>query len=233
MNLHDRLKALRKDSGLTQIEIVEYMRSKGFQAQAYTVSRWENGSRKPSVEEFFSLCDLYKIGDVRLAFTGIPGIPTPDILLDGLNADGKIHAKRLINMLRDDPLFTTQRPPIEPRIFRLYDIPVSAGTGMYLEDANFVEITAEDLIPNDASYAVRVRGDSMEPKYYDDQIVFIREQPTLSTGEIGIFSLNGESYIKKLGKNKLISLNSNYDPIDISEDDDLRVFGKVIGTYQD
>ena len=228
MTLHDRLKALRKESGLKQTEIVEYMNNKGFSVHGYTISRWESGVRKPSVEEFFALCDLYKISDVRLAFTGVPGIPTQEILLDGLNADGKAHARKYVNMLRDDPLFTIKKPSAEPRVFRLYDIPVSAGSGMYLDSADFAEITAEDLIPDDASYAVRVRGDSMEPKYYDDQIVFIREQPSINVGEIGIFALNGESYIKRLGDGKLISLNAKYEPIVIGEDDELRVCAKLL-----
>jgi len=157
----------------------------------------------------------------------MPGIP-----LDGLNADGKAHARRFVEMLREEPLFTTKNLSSEPRIFRLYDIPVSAGADMYLLSSDYEKITAEDIIPSETSYAVRVRGDSMEPKYYDEQIVFIREQPTLEHGEIVVFALNGESYIKELGRGELISLNNKYASIEIKETDDFRVFGKVIGTYQ-
>ena len=52
-------------------------------------------------------------------------------------------------------------------------------------------------------------------------------------GEIGIFSLNGDAYIKKLQNDKdgifLISLNEKYAPIKVGENDRLDIFGKVLG----
>jgi len=51
----------------------------------------------------------------------------------------------------------------------------------------------------------------------------------LDEGEIGIFCLNNDVYLKKLGRGCLISLNSKYEPIPICAHDDLRVFGKVVG----
>ena len=55
----------------------------------------------------------------------------------------------------------------------------------------------------------------------------------LANGEIGIFALNGEAYIKKLQNDKdgifLISLNEKYAPIKVSENDRLDIFGKVLG----
>ena len=51
----------------------------------------------------------------------------------------------------------------------------------------------------------------------------------MEPGEIGIFVLNGEGYIKKWGGDKLVSLNPVYEPIIITEDDALYCKGKVIG----
>ena len=48
-------------------------------------------------------------------------------------------------------------------------------------------------------------------------------------GDIGVFGLNNDSLIKKLGKNELISLNPEYEPIPIKEHDSITVFGKVVG----
>ena len=52
----------------------------------------------------------------------------------------------------------------------------------------------------------------------------------VENGEIGIFSLNGEAYIKKLQDDKngvfLISLNEKYPPIPVREHD---IQGKVVG----
>ena len=90
-------------------------------------------------------------------------------------------------------------------------------------------IEVDSLVPSAADYAVRVRGDSMTPRYIDRQIIFIREQPTLNEGEIGIFYLNNEVYLKKLGRGCLFSVNPAYTPIVIGENDTFRVLGKVVG----
>ena len=52
-------------------------------------------------------------------------------------------------------------------------------------------------------------------------------------GEIGIFYLNGQGFCKRLGRDQgaplLISLNHAYAPLHVREDDEFRVFGKVVG----
>ena len=69
----------------------------------------------------------------------------------------------------------------------------------------------------------------MMPRFVDQQIIFIHEQSSLGEGEIGIFFLSNETYLKKLGKGYLISLNSEYAPISIQEYNSFRVLGKVVG----
>ena len=115
------------------------------------------------------------------------------------------------------------------RLLRLFDIPVSAGLGNYLEGSDYETIEVDDLVPDSADYAVRVNGNSMMPRFVDQQIIFIHEQPTLDEGEIGIFYLNNDTYLKKLGRRCLISLNPEYEPIPIQEHDEFKVFGKVVG----
>ena len=117
----------------------------------------------------------------------------------------------------------------EKRLLRLYSTPVSAGRGNFLEDGGYEMIEVESTVPGAADYAVRISGDSMMPRFVDKQIVFVHEQSTLEQGEIGIFCLNGEAYVKKLGQGCLISLNGAYGPIEIGESDELRVLGKVVG----
>ena len=56
---------------------------------------------------------------------------------------------------------------------------------------------------------------------------------SISNGEIGIFYLNGNTYIKELHDGPdgvyLVSLNEKYHPIQIYESDSFKIFGKVIG----
>ncbi len=115
------------------------------------------------------------------------------------------------------------------RKLRLYDIPVSAGRGNYLDESSCEMIDADELVPDCADFAVRVSGDSMMPRFVDRQIVFIHGQQEIAEGELGVFLLNDEAYLKKSGNGCLISLNPSYSPIPVGADDEFRVLGKVVG----
>mgnify|MGYP000893313522 CR=1 FL=1 len=115
------------------------------------------------------------------------------------------------------------------RFLRLYNILVSAGFGNYLAGDDYGIIEVDNTVPNTADYAVRVSGDSMMPRFVDQQIIFIHEQSALDEGEIGIFCLNNDAYLKKLERGRLVSLNPAYKPIPIQDFDDFKVFGKVVG----
>lgn len=114
----------------------------------------------------------------------------------------------------------------------LHDLAVSAGTGEPLGDTDYktrIEIPTEQ-VPENAHCCLRVNGDSMEPAYKDGDIVFIqRQDEPVREGEIGVFSLNGEGYMKRLGDKELESLNPKYPAIPIRQYDDLRCFGRVLG----
>ena len=112
----------------------------------------------------------------------------------------------------------------------VYDFGVSAGTGVFLDNPCYEVISMpEDRLSRKANFALWVSGDSMEPRFHDGDLVLVKIQPNVEPGEIGIFVLNGEGYIKKFGGDKLISLNPVYEPIIITEDDALYCKGKVIG----
>lgn len=111
-----------------------------------------------------------------------------------------------------------------------YDLPVSAGTGIFLDSDNYELLDIPDTpASRQATYAVRVNGDSMMPDYQDGDILLVRQQPSLEIGELGIFILNGEGFFKEYGGDCLISLNSVYDDIPIGRNDSVYIKGKVIG----
>ena len=114
-----------------------------------------------------------------------------------------------------------------------YDLAVSAGTGEpWSDDHGYktrIEIPTQQ-VPENAHYCVRVNGDSMEPYFSDGNILFIQRQDEMvRVGEIGIFFLNGEGLVKRLGEGVLESLNPKYSPIPLHEYDDLRCQGRVLG----
>lgn len=128
--------------------------------------------------------------------------------------------------VREEPVYITNRT------LKVFTEPASAGTGLFLDSDQYEEFEVGDDVPATADFGIRVSGDSMEPVYVNKQIVWVHQQDQLENGDIGIFYLNGDAYIKKYQKNKdhvqLISLNKKYAPIQIKPGMELRTFGKVV-----
>ena len=114
------------------------------------------------------------------------------------------------------------------KYIELFNLPVSAGSGIYLatEDKDPIKVK-RNALTDKASYALKVSGDSMFPTYDNGDIVLVQSTTDISLGEIGIFVLNGEGYIKEFGDNELISHNKKYEHIPLNDTVSCR--GKVIG----
>lgn len=110
---------------------------------------------------------------------------------------------------------------------------VSAGTGEMLSDSDdWDEIEVPDTPEaRKADFCLTIHGNSMEPVYYDGDIVLVKKQNAVERGQIGIFVIEGCGYIKKFGGDRLISLNEEYDDIMFADFDpeDIRCSGLVIG----
>lgn len=112
----------------------------------------------------------------------------------------------------------------------LCDLPASAGTGVYLSEGYTEPLQIKrTAIAERANYAVRVSGNSMETKFFDGDIVLVETCPTVDIGEIGIFIVNGEGFIKKRGEDRLISLNPKCDDVVLHEYDTVYCRGRVLG----
>ena len=116
------------------------------------------------------------------------------------------------------------------RTLKLFDLPVSAGVGVALDAETAEDITVSDnSITREADFALRISGNSMEPRYRDGDILLVQETDTVEFGELGIFILDGNGFFKVFGGDRLYSLNKDYGDILLKDFDDVRVAGKVIG----
>ena len=226
----EALAALRKEKGLTQSEVAEYISRHSDKPYTFkAISHWENGVNSPSVEQFLLMCELYEVSDIQYAFRGIK----PEYRnLSKLNALGISRVEEYISMLSRNSIFSeSENNPYraQRRVIKLYDASAAAGFGNFLDSDSYEDFEVDETVPDEAGFAIRVSGDSMSPRFVDGQIAFVKEQQWLDVGDIGIFALNGDSFIKKLGQGELISLNTMHKPIKIKESDSLYVFGKVVG----
>ena len=111
-----------------------------------------------------------------------------------------------------------------------YDMPSSAGTGIFLDHTHYerrkIRRTAE---AERADFAIPITGDSMEPVFHSGDVVLVESCPYVREGEIGIFVLDGDAFIKKYDGNRLLSLNPQYEPIELSKYETAVCLGRVLG----
>ena len=128
------------------------------------------------------------------------------------------------------PRDTLQSRGLGKRSVVLYDLPVSAGVGVFLDSPG----TDEIIIPDnertrDADYALRISGNSMEPKYHDGDVLLVANSDSVEVGELGIFVLDGNGYFKIYGGDRLVSMNRSYGDILLKDFENISCVGRVVG----
>ncbi len=119
------------------------------------------------------------------------------------------------------------------RFFAYYGRIAAAGTSVEFSDiAAGVRAYPENEINKQADYVIGVNGDSMEPEYFDGDIVYVQKTDHIEIGDVGIFQRGNSIYIKKVGENGLISLNPSYPPL-TADGDRIMVLGKVLGKAEE
>ncbi|HGZ3232212.1 TPA: XRE family transcriptional regulator [Staphylococcus aureus] len=108
---------------------------------------------------------------------------------------------------------------------------VSAGVGERLHDETLFTEMVKGPIPTH-DLALKVNGDSMEPMFKDGEIIFVEKTHNIKNGQIGIFIIEEEAYVKKVfvedDRLTLGSLNKDYDDLHFYRNESVRLIGKVI-----
>lgn len=235
MDWLDYIKRRKKEQGLTNDALAE---KSGISVG--TLNKLLSGaSQDPKLSTLLPLasalgCTL----DEMLGMTKetLPALPTElakkytELDEDGKEAVTYIINKEHARMLKERTEIPYSLDTAAVKKIRLYSTPASAGTGSYLFGDDYTEISVyANGKTEEADFAVRVYGDSMMPRYENGDILLVSGTDEIQKGELGIFSLNGESYFKKYGGDRLISFNPAYRDIPLSETDEFLCFGRVIG----
>ncbi len=241
MDILDRISMLLGNR--EQRELTNFL---GLKSVAF--SEWKSGKSKSYKKYLIEIADFFNISLDYLVYGKEKGCSTFKLtdeeqeLLEYFNklsdkSKGIILGKAETLVELETPV--TNEPAVieEPEEKRLKincsTYQVSAGAGFELgEGDEWYEIEVPDTSKaRKADFALQIKGNSMEPIYFNGDIVLVKEQPSVELGEIGIFNIEGNGYIKKFGGDRLISLNAEYDDIEFSDYDEerIRCFGKVIG----
>lgn len=236
MSISERIKQRREELDITRIELARLI---GVTPSA--IANYENGISSPKVELLYKLfsaldCDanyLYQdeMKSLEINDKGSVSIKEQEMVDKYRNLDDldKKVVDDLINTLssrRETKEFIVLEPPL---LIPYYGHIASAGTGQYVFDdipPEMIEVE-KDMDTMQVNFAIGVNGNSMEPTYKDGDTLLVKKQSRINIGEIGIFMVNGEAFVKELGDGVLISHNKEYG--DISIDETTICIGKVLG----
>ena len=230
-----QIRKYRELRQMTQKQLAEKLG----ESSGSVIYNWEKGIGRPDCDKLVRLCNVLDISaDELLGCKSMSQHPTVAewSTIQKYRALDE-HGKEVVDYVIDSEYkrvrLSMKKP--KPRMLKVdfYNYPASAGTGNFLENEIPEQILVKDSAEaEEADYAIPVSGDSMEPTYHDGDKVFVEKCDSVDVGEIGIFVVNGEVYIKERGNKCLISHNENYKPIRIGDSDSVYCCGRVIGTVQ-
>ena len=219
----------RKNKKMSQVELSEKLSEKKIEVSNAAISAWEKGNSMPSAEALLATCEILGISDIYTEFIGAnPMDPFKD-----LNEEGRQKVLDYAELLVKSGEYKKPTNIIEfkPRTMKVALTRASAGTGNFLDEENFDEMEVLEPVPEKADFGVYIDGDSMEPRFHNEELVWIEQTEALESGDIGLFFLDGLTYIKKYVVNNagtfLVSLNAKYKPLEVGEFSTFKIFGKL------
>lgn len=171
--LGNKIKELRKEKGLTLKRLGELLN-----LGESTMSMYESGKRNPDYETLRKIAEIFECStDYLLGLSGSKGLDN----------------------------FIKSVPSVD--LNDLVKIPIlgiiKAGEPMYaIENIEGYEYVDGSEAKNGEFFYLRVNGDSMmNARIYDGDLVYVRQQPDVESGEIAVVLVNGyEATLKRVLK---------------------------------
>ena len=219
----EKLKARRKELKMTQKYIADHL---GISYQAY--SAWERGVKEPSKEKVNRLEKLLNVP--KGYFTEIEIVRLYNTLSNKGKNQVVDYARDLVQKEKTQQVISVSENLYEYHVYEK----MSAGIGASVyDDRNYDTVYFNEELAHD--FASWVSGDSMEPKYQNGSVALIRETGFDYDGAVYAVVCNNQTYIKRVYREenglRLVSINSKYDDILISYDEDPRVVGIIVGNF--
>lgn len=213
-----RIKRTRLNLGLTQQQLADSVGVK-----QPTIQNIESGKQLPTIDFLRALSHKH----------GIPYnwlLDETGTILDRNEPSSTLQQHAVLNQLKQSTASVSKPIPL---------IPIEAMAGwasgdMQVDDTHLTYYVVPEFA--DADFFIRVKGDSMQPRYNPGDIVacrYIREPRFLQWGKVYVLDTDQGALIKKVNKASedsvlAISLNQDYAPFEIKRSD-IRAFALVIG----
>ncbi|MFX3920467.1 helix-turn-helix domain-containing protein [Streptococcus suis] len=245
----NRLRELRLKHNMEQTDVAEKMGYKSFT----TISKWERGVNLPNGGKLAKLAQLFNtttdyilFGDSQASYQSSTEITTPILAiynqLEQPRQDSVLdYAKEQLSEQEANKVASifSKRHDENDYINDYVQGIVAAGHGAFQEDNLYMEVKLlAEKVPEKYDTIAQVVGDSMQPLIENNDLLFIEVTSQVDMNSIGIFQINGKNFVKKLkrdygGSWYLQSLNDSYGEIYLTDDDDIRTIGEVVGIYRE
>lgn len=193
-------------------------------------------SKKADIEVLLKIADILGVSvEYFIDYTpplaakkpDVPSASDMDLLKKYHNLDdyGRELVDFVLNKEHERYIESIKEKPAALRMYTYMQKIAAAGNGFYFDDIPTETIEAPYV--EGADFIIGVSGDSMEPTYSDGDLVYVEKRQILNTGDIGIFMINNECFIKEVAEDGLRSHNPKYKTIPGS--DSIQCIGKVLG----
>lgn len=218
-DIGNRLRQLRKQKGLTQNELAERAKC-SFQK----ISSYENERNLAQIYDFKNICNILD-ADINYLINGREYKGKDSNIVDRqiISAYDKLSTsnKQIVDFI----LFgETQIHPTELDniiYLPLVEQKASAGLGREENDLSNLSDTIpfyREKVPNGATHAIVIEGVSMQPTFYNGQVVFIKYGQKCNDGDYGIFNVTIDGELKTYCKQLKVNEKGEYYLHSINED---------------
>lgn len=108
-------------------------------------------------------------------------------------------------------------------------VAAAEGAGAFLLDDGYEDVTVVlNSYTQKADVILKVVGRSMEPAIRDGDRILVRIQPSINIGEIGVFILDGQGYLKERAADRLVSLNPDVADVYVGDLQQAECYGKFV-----
>ena len=229
----DKIRAYRKACALSQPQLAEILG-----VTKNSITNWETGISRPEMQMIPKLCQALSIS--ADLFFGMPASKTAldksELAHMNLYRSLDHYKQRTVDalmesMIENDLLAFREDCVKTFSHIERDELPASAGTGMPLTDSyehEYVFLRNSRSVCR-ADTIIMVSGDSMLPTFRDGDDLLVEYTPEINPGEIGIFIVAGEGFVKEYQSDGLHSHNARYKTIHPTPDDNFRCIGRVLG----
>ena len=217
-----RLREFRKINNMSQQEL-----AKRLGVTQATLSGWENEKYEIDNKSLMLCADIFNVSLDTLLGRSNDDIPLPDS--DYYEDEDEVELESGRKRKKAAPK-KGKKIPVLGHVAA--GIPIEAITDIL----DYEEITAE-LARTGEFFGLKIKGDSMEPRIKEGDVVIVRQQPEVESGQIAIIRVNGDDatckkYMKHESGVSLVSFNPSYPPMFYTADEvqtkPIQIIGRVV-----